>query len=81
MQMKVNLFAALKEHAGSGEIFLPWKRGMTYVELLEDLKKTFHSMESLLVRSFVAVNGACAEPDQLLMPEDEVAVLPPVSGG
>ena len=81
MEMKVNLFAALRDGAGTGEIHLQWKQGITRHDILEELKRRFHSMTSLLEHSFVAVNGSYAEPGTPLMPEDEIAVLPPVSGG
>ena len=81
MEMRVNLFAALRDGAGTGEIHLPWKQGMTCRDILEELKKRFHSMAFLLESSFVAVNGSYAESEMPLMPEDEIAVMPPVSGG
>ena len=79
--MKIKLFSALREAAGQDEISLPWKQGMTYLDLLEQLKKNFHPRASLLEYCFVAVNGRYAERETVLLPEDEVAVLPPVSGG
>ena len=81
MEVKVNLFAALRDGAGVGKIRLPWKQGITCRDILGELKKRFLSMTSLLEHSYVAVNGSYAESDRSLMPEDEIAVLPPVSGG
>ena len=81
MEIKVNLFAALKEGAGKSEIRLPWQKGINCRDILEELKKRFDTLSGLLEHSLVAVNGNYAEPGMMLMPEDEVAVLPPVSGG
>ena len=81
MEVKVNLFAALKDGAGAGEVHLPWNQGITCRDILEQLKKRFGSLTSLLEHSFVAVNGSYAKSEMLLMPEDEIAVMPPVSGG
>ena len=81
MEIKINLFAALKDAAGKAEVRLPWKQGMTCRDILEELKKDFYSTASLLEHSFVAVNGNYAELGMNLMPEDEIAVMPPVSGG
>lgn len=81
MQIKVRLFAALRDAAGREEVAVPWKQGLTCPEILDVLKKRFHPFSALLERSLVAVNGSYAEPGVVLMPEDEVAVLPPVSGG
>ncbi|MBI3313783.1 MAG: MoaD/ThiS family protein [Candidatus Omnitrophica bacterium] len=81
MEMRVSLFAALKDMAGKSEIQVTWRKGITCSDVLAELKKSFHSITPLLERSFVAVNGNYAELDWALRPEDEVAVLPPVSGG
>ena len=81
MEMKINLFAALRDGAGTGEIHLPWEQGITCRDILKKLKERFHPMTSLIEHSFVAVNGSYAEPETAIMPEDEIAVLPPVSGG
>ena len=81
MEVKVNLFAALRDGAGAGEVHLSWKQGITCRDILAELKKRFASLASLLEHSFVAVNGSYAESEMTLMPEDEIAVMPPVSGG
>ncbi len=81
MEMRVKLFTVLRDAAGKEEVILPWRQGMTYLDLIVELKKKFRGMSPLLDSSFVAVNGRFAERGTALMPEDEVAVLPPVSGG
>ena len=81
MEMRVKLFTALRDAAGREEVMVPWRQGMTNLDLIKDLKKNFEPLTLLLDASFVAVNGRFAERGTVLMPEDEVAVLPPVSGG
>ena len=81
MEIKIKLFTVLRDAAGKEEVIMPWRQGMTYLDLLGDLKKKYTAMASLLESSFVSVNGRFAERGIFLMPEDEVAVLPPVSGG
>lgn len=81
MEIKVSLFAALREAAGKPEVMLSWKQGMTSRDVVAQLKKDFYPAASLFDASFVAINGNYAEPGMVLGPEDEVAVLPPVSGG
>ncbi len=81
MEIKVNLFAALRDGAGVREVHLPWKHGMTSSDVLAELRKKFQSLTNLLEHSFVAVNGIYAESKCNLMPADEVVVLPPMSGG
>ena len=81
MQMKINLFAGLRDAAGKNQIQLMWKQGMTCRDVLNSLKENLPPAAALVEHSFVAVNGSYADSDRYLMPEDEVAVLPPVSGG
>lgn len=81
MKMKVKLFTALRDAAGLEDVFLSWRQGMTPRDVLQSLREIFHPMSALLDVSFVAINGRYAAPGAVLMPEDEVAVLPPVSGG
>ena len=81
MQLQVKLFTSLRDAAGRETVSLPWRSGLSYLDLLVDLKKEYQPMVSLLECSFVAVNGRFAERETALMPEDEVAVLPPFSGG
>ena len=81
VEIKINLFAALRDAAGKPEVSLPWKQGMTCLDILQQLKNKFYPATSLWTVSFVAINGHYAEPGTILGPEDEVAVLPPVSGG
>ena len=81
MEIKINLFAALRDAAGKPEVRIPWKQGMTCLDVVGQLKEKFYLAASLWAVSFVAVNGHYAEAGTVLNPEDEVAVLPPVSGG
>ena len=81
MKIKIKLFAALRDAAGREEVGLEWRQNMTPADLMIELGKNFASVAPLLKHSFVAVNGCYAEPGAALMPDDEVAVLPPVSGG
>jgi molybdopterin converting factor small subunit len=50
---------------------------------LLDMARTRHGsrFEAVLERSRVWVNGEPARPERLLADGDEVAILPPVSGG
>jgi MoaD family protein len=81
MEMKIRLFTVLKDIAGTEEISMTWRQGMTPRDLLVELKKNYGPMTTVLDHSFVAVNGRFADQNAALLPEDEVAVLPPVSGG
>ena len=82
MEMTVNLFAALKDAAGKNQIKILWEPGMTCGDVLEAVKRGLApAWAGWVEHSFVAVNGSYADSGRGLSPEDEVAVLPPVSGG
>ncbi len=76
--MRVLLFAALRDAAGpSVEVNLP--AGATVRELRAELARVLPA--ALLARSAIAVNHEYAEDERAVAPGDEVAVIPPVSGG
>ena len=80
--MKINIlaFGIAKDIIGQSQLTLEVNPGMS----VEDLKKQFftkyagfNKLNSLLL----AVNSEYAEQGQLLKENDEVALIPPVSGG
>ena len=77
--MRVLLFAALREAAGSSRVDADAE---TVGELLDELSARFGSaFERVAGIGTVVVNGQTAGRDHALQPNDEVAILPPVSGG
>lgn len=77
--MRVRLFAALRELAGTGELELD---APDVASLLAELTEKFgEEFGRVLQVSSVLVDGEPAPRERELRPEDEVAVLPPVSGG
>jgi molybdopterin synthase sulfur carrier subunit len=75
----VRLFAALREIAGTGETEAA---GRTVGELVDALSATHGDRFAAIAgaSSFV-VNGERASRDVAVAEGDEVAILPPVSGG
>jgi len=73
------LFAAAREAAGTGREVV---EGATVGEVL-DAARARHGVlfTKVLASSKVWRNGEPAEDDESVGPTDEVAVLPPVSGG
>jgi molybdopterin synthase sulfur carrier subunit len=73
------LFAAAREAAGTGRDELS---GSTVAELLDQARQRYGlPFADVLAKSRVWVNGEPAELDLAIGDGDEVAVLPPVSGG
>jgi sulfur-carrier protein len=76
---QVRLFAQAREAAGTGRDHLP---GATVDEVLEAARRRYGAgFTAVLQQSRVWVNGEPAKPQQQVADADEVAVLPPVSGG
>jgi molybdopterin converting factor small subunit len=76
---RLRLFAQAREAAGTGEAIVD---GDTVGHVLEQAAERFGPrFEELLVTCRVWVNGEPAQPGDPVVPSDEVAVLPPVSGG
>lgn len=75
----VRLFAAAREAAGTKQDDLP---GATVDEVLAEASRRYGPVfAAVLETSRVWVNGEPANGDEVVGPGDEVAVLPPVSGG
>lgn len=81
MQITVRLFAALAEGAGTRTLNLELPAGARAEAVRTALRERFPQMQGLCERSAVAVNAEYATADRLLYEGDEVALIPPVSGG
>ena len=82
MTVTVHLFAILRERAGSDRIELQLPDGATVADALQALGK-IPSLAGLLERIPVqmAVNRGYASPATALSANDELALIPPLSGG
>jgi molybdopterin converting factor subunit 1 len=81
MRGRIKFFASLREAAGSSEIEWELADGATVEMLLAHLRKTLPGMNKRVDRAWIAVNRRYASPELTLQDGDEVALLPPVSGG
>lgn len=80
MKITILAFGIVKEIFGGSAKELEWKEGITVRELKKELESVYPEMKKL--RSYlVAVNDEYAEEELALNPNDEIAVIPPVSGG
>lgn len=78
--MKVLCFGVAKDIIGSSELTLENKSTQTVAELKNYLNKTYPKF--LDYKSYmVAVNQAYASDDVSISSNDEIALIPPVSGG
>ena len=80
MEIKVLAFGRAREIVGSGNMVVTVAPQATVSSLMEQLMVQYPAMKQLT--SFtIAVNGEYAGPGQNIFAHDEVAIIPPVSGG
>jgi molybdopterin synthase catalytic subunit len=82
MDVSVRLFAMLRETFGSDRVTLSLDGGATVADALEALRDVRGIGETIaLLPVLMAVNREYAPPDTVLAEGDELALIPPVSGG
>jgi molybdopterin converting factor subunit 1 len=81
MQITVHFFAGMAEAAGKRSHELTLAEPATVADLIRELTALFPQAREWLERSLIAVNQEFAGPQTSLKEQDEVAVIPPVSGG
>jgi molybdopterin converting factor subunit 1 len=81
MRVKVLFFGMLKEIAGRSMENVDLQEGASVRDLLGHYELQLPALKNLLPSVALAVNQQYAAPDTVLAPDDEVALLPPVSGG
>lgn len=81
IKVRVRAFAALREALGVGETELALAPGTDVAGALARLAADYPAARLPERRLAVAVNHAYAPPDRVLADGDEVALIPPVSGG
>jgi molybdopterin converting factor subunit 1 len=82
MRVHVRLFAVLREHAGCDGIDLELDDGATVADALHSLQERASLAEPLgRLPVVMAVNRDYAVPTRTLTADDELALIPPVSGG
>lgn len=82
MTVKVRLFAMLRERAGQGSIDVEVAEGATPADVMAAIGES-HGLAEIFERMslVMAVNRDYVEPTTVLSAGDELALIPPVSGG
>jgi molybdopterin converting factor subunit 1 len=81
IKTKVLLFAHFADAAGSSRLEVDLVDSSTVHDCSERLVGSYPALVDLLKIGRAAVNGEFASDDQVLHDGDEIAFLPPVSGG
>ena len=78
--ISVLLFGIARDLTGQSAVTVPVSKDASVGDLLGQLHQRYPALTG--IRSLlVAVNGEYAEADQRLADNDEIAIIPPVSGG
>ena len=81
MTVVVQLFAVARERVGRPSVSVEVPDGGTVADLRRALAADQPALAPLLPSIMVAVAGDYATEDRPIGPGDEVALIPPVSGG
>jgi molybdopterin converting factor subunit 1 len=81
MTFTIHMFARARELAASDVVTVELPSGSTVADVKRALAARFPALASLLAVSAVAVNHDFAEEARAIVASDELAVIPPVSGG
>ena len=81
MRVRVLFFGMLKELVGRNADEMDLPEGSCVSDLLAHYQSRVPALKASLPSLALAVNQQYAAPDTKLKEEDEIALLPPVSGG
>ena len=80
-KIKVKLFAILRERVGESEITITVPTGITVNYLNSEILKKYPQLKSFNNKFVTSVNWKVTTGDTIISSKDEIALLPPVSGG
>ncbi len=80
MEINLKLFGITREIFGKSDDKINLEGKLSVAVFLENMKKQYPALADLS-SILVAVNNEYAESDMILADNDEVALIPPVSGG
>jgi molybdopterin converting factor subunit 1 len=81
MRVRARLFASFREAVGSGDLSLEVPEGASAGQIVDQLREAYPSLGPTVERAMLAVNQEYVGPAYRLHDGDELALIPPVSGG
>jgi len=81
MKVTVKFFAGIAEAAGKKEHILDMDNNPSVKDILKKLTDEFPLAADMIGKSMVSVNHDYANNNQVVKDNDEIALIPPVSGG
>ncbi len=80
MVIQILAFGIVKEMVGGSSVGFTVQEGIDIKGLKQALEGNFPELSGL-ASYYIAVNNEYATPEQIICSGDEIAVIPPVSGG
>jgi molybdopterin converting factor subunit 1 len=81
MEVRLRFFASIREKLHRSEATCAVPEGATVCDLLDRLCQDYPPLRDVRRSVSIAVNREYVDPDHILSDDDEVALIPPVSGG
>ena len=81
MKIRVRLFASFREAVGGGTLDWDAADAATVAEVVSALRETYPRLGPASEKALLAVNQEYVGGDTRLHDGDELALIPPVSGG
>ena len=81
MRVMVQLFALMREKAGTATVHLEIPEGASVAQALEVLQNQHPVLQPYLTRVRLSLRMNFVDTETILCEGDELAIIPPVSGG
>lgn len=81
VQVTVRLFALAKQIVGRSELPLQLPESATVVDLRQELARAYPKLAPLVPNLMIAIDSEYADDTRVIQEGEEVALIPPVSGG
>lgn len=80
-KIDLRLYASIKDVLGKDRIDIDWTKNMTVGDLRKQLDASYPILSIVNARFSISVNRKPVDDGELIRNTDEIAVLPPISGG
>lgn len=80
-KIDLRLYASVKDLLGTDRIYLDWNDNMSVGDLREKLNELFPILSVVNTQFTISINRRAVDDTKLIRTSDELALLPPISGG